>query len=35
MIVGGGEITYYLAKSLANMNVDVKIIEKIRIAVRF
>ena len=28
MIVGGGEITYYLAKSLANMNVDVKIIEK-------
>ena len=28
MIIGGGEITYYLAKSLANMNVDVKIIEK-------
>ena len=28
MIVGGGEITYYLAKSLANMNVDVKIIEE-------
>lgn len=35
LIIGGGTISYYLAKTLIDTRIHVKIIEKIRIAVNF